>query len=268
MTAVASAVAIVAVAFVAVASAVAFAAAVASAIAAAAIAAAAVVPAPAVVPAIAAGHRTTLSTLTSGIRSAAAITLEASLLSRLSPLERRRAGRVVELLQRHGVSSLPHVFIGGRSVGGLYSGNATIVNPLLYSQLWSLLGRPKGKQAPSTGLLAVALALGACDSVTLYGFSRAGDDRRCSHHYWDCPKWAEKYEYLDPQHKFHDWLAEAALRKRWLDRGVVVDGASAYGAGAAGAAAVREKQRELAEQSDALEAKGGGRRSRGRRADR
>ena len=28
------------------------------------------------------------------------------------------------LLERYGVSSLPHVFIGGQSVGGLYSGNA------------------------------------------------------------------------------------------------------------------------------------------------
>ena len=27
-----------------------------------------------------------------------------------------------ELLDRHGFSSLPHVFVGGRSVGGLYSG--------------------------------------------------------------------------------------------------------------------------------------------------
>ena len=28
-----------------------------------------------------------------------------------------------ELLARHGLSSLPHVFVGGKSVGGLYSGN-------------------------------------------------------------------------------------------------------------------------------------------------
>ena len=28
-----------------------------------------------------------------------------------------------ELLERHGMSSLPHVFVGGESVGGLYSGN-------------------------------------------------------------------------------------------------------------------------------------------------
>ena len=27
------------------------------------------------------------------------------------------------LLERYGVSSLPHAFIGGQSVGGLYSGN-------------------------------------------------------------------------------------------------------------------------------------------------
>ena len=28
------------------------------------------------------------------------------------------------LLERYGMSSLPHIFIGGESVGGLYSGNA------------------------------------------------------------------------------------------------------------------------------------------------
>ena len=36
------------------------------------------------------------------------------------------------------------------------------VNPVFYSELWTLLGRPKDKQAPSTGLLAITLALGVC----------------------------------------------------------------------------------------------------------
>lgn len=34
------------------------------------------------------------------------------------------SGVRAELLSRHGMSSLPHVFIGGKSVGGLYSGNS------------------------------------------------------------------------------------------------------------------------------------------------
>ena len=126
-----------------------------------------------------------------------------------------------------------------QAFSGLYSANASLVNPLLYSQLWSLLGRPRGKQTPSTGLLAIALALGVCDHVSLYGFSKATDAPRCSHHYWDCPKWTETYHYIDPAHKYHDWVGEAALRDSWLRKGVVVDGAMAFGAGAAGAEAVR-----------------------------
>ena len=59
-----------------------------------------------------------------------------------------------------------------QAFSGLWSANASIINPVLYSQLWGLLKRPKGKQAPSTGLLAIALALGVCDRVRLFGFGR------------------------------------------------------------------------------------------------
>ena len=128
-----------------------------------------------------------------------------------------------------------------------HAANASIVNPVLYSQLWSLLGRPRGKQAPSTGLLAIALALGACDKVSVYGFSQRGDAARCSHHYWACPAWAKKFEYVDASHRFHDWQAEVDLREKWIARGIVVDGAKAYGSGAEGAAAVRAAHRKLAE---------------------
>ena len=112
---------------------------------------------------------------------------------------------------------------------GLYSGNASMINPVLYGQLWSLLGSPRGKQTPSTGLLAVAVALGACDRVSLFGFSSVGDAMYCAHHYWDCPKWSRDYNYLDPKHHFHDWLGEAALRQRWIAQGVVIDGAKSAG---------------------------------------
>lgn len=113
-----------------------------------------------------------------------------------------------------------------QAFSGLYSQNATLINPVLYGQLWGLLGRPRGKQTPSTGLLAIAVALGVCDKVSIFGFSKAGEAMHCAHHYWDCPKWSRDYNYLDPKHKFHDWLGEAALRERWIERGLIVDGAA------------------------------------------
>ena len=132
-----------------------------------------------------------------------------------------------------------------QAFSGAYSERAAIINPVLYGQLWGLLGQPRGKQTPSTGLLALALALGTCDSVSVYGFSAEGEALECAHHYWDCPAWSKHFDYLDSKHKFHDWLGEAQLRKKWLERGVIVDGAS-YGGGAAGAAAVRRAAAEAA----------------------
>lgn len=126
----------------------------------------------------------------------------------------------------------------------MYGHRAVLANPTLYSQLWSLLGRPRGKQTPSTGLLAIALALGVCDHVSLYGFTRLhAPSGECAHHYWDCPAWTRQHEYIDPKHPFHDWSGEAALRERWLQRGLVVDGAETFGTGAAGAEAVRQRHR-------------------------
>lgn len=126
-----------------------------------------------------------------------------------------------------------------QAFGGLYSETVAAVNPAFYSQLWSLLGRPRGKQSPSTGLLAVALALGVCDRVHLYGFSSPGEPAaRCARHYWECPAWAEARPYLDPQHSHHEWLGEARLRRHWREAGLVREGA-AFGTGAAAAATVR-----------------------------
>lgn len=126
-----------------------------------------------------------------------------------------------------------------QAFSGIYSENASIVNPVFYSQLWDLLGRPRGKQTPSTGLLAIALALGVCDRVSLFGFSKSGEPNECAHHYWDCPSWSRHFNYLDPAHHFHAWLPELELRQRWLRSGVVTDGDAAFGRGAAGATAVR-----------------------------
>lgn len=91
-----------------------------------------------------------------------------------------------------------------QAFSGLYSQNASVINPRFYSQLWGLLGRPRGKQTPSTGLLAIAVALTSCDSVSIFGFSKPGEAAaRCSHHYWECPSWARNRQYLDPKHQFH-----------------------------------------------------------------
>jgi hypothetical protein len=126
-----------------------------------------------------------------------------------------------------------------QAFGGAYSETVAYVNPVFYSQLWTMLGRPKHKQSPSTGILAIALALGVCDRVNIYGFGKSGDVNECRH-YWECPKWGK---YYDPKHTFHDWLAEEKLRGLWLEAGLVHNGTS-YGEGNAGASAVRDAARE------------------------
>merc|ERR1719327_2225160 len=44
-----------------------------------------------------------------------------------------------ELLERHGQSSLPHVFIGGKSIGGLYSGTPGLVELKEQGKLMTML---------------------------------------------------------------------------------------------------------------------------------
>jgi glutaredoxin len=44
-----------------------------------------------------------------------------------------------ELLARHGQSSLPHVFIGGESIGGLYSGTPGLVELKKQGKLMTML---------------------------------------------------------------------------------------------------------------------------------
>jgi len=125
-----------------------------------------------------------------------------------------------------------------QAFNGAWSQNATLVNPVFFSQLWTLLGRPRGKKAPSTGLLALALALGACESVSTFGFSTADEPKRtCARHYWECPRWAEHELYHDPGHPFHDWAAEATIRQQWSDAGLLTDGVAIAAAATAAAQA-------------------------------
>lgn len=119
-----------------------------------------------------------------------------------------------------------------QAFGGAYMETIAYVNPIFYGQLWSMLGRPVGKQTPSTGLLAIALALGVCGKVNIFGFGRRSEDSACRH-YWECPKWGE---YHDPGHPFHDWIAEERLRDSWLQASIIYNGSS-YGEGSRGAAA-------------------------------
>ena len=64
-----------------------------------------------------------------------------------------------------------------QAFSGAYTTTIAYVNPRFYGQLFTLLGAPRDKQSPSTGLLAIALALGACDAVSIYGFGSAGETR-------------------------------------------------------------------------------------------
>ena len=145
-----------------------------------------------------------------------------------------------------------------QAFSGAYGDTLAYINPRFYSQLYSLLGRPRDKQSPSTGLLAIALALGVCDRVSTFGFGstgsrvtgearkagaaaggnagtvrrlpRAARGGRSCRHYWECVKWEDEAKYHDPLHTFHDWQAEERLRQLWLEAGLVVDGAQAFGA--------------------------------------
>jgi len=129
-----------------------------------------------------------------------------------------------------------------QAFSGAYTESTAYINPAFYSQLWAVLGRPADKQSPSTGLLAIALALGACDRVTLFGFGAAGaaGASKCRH-YWECGAAAgSEASYYDPMHTFHDWLAEEVLRNRWIEAGLVTDGHAAF-ANASAAAGYRAR---------------------------
>lgn len=119
-----------------------------------------------------------------------------------------------------------------QAFSGRYPDRLAQINPVFYGQVWSLLGRPADKRSPSTGLLAIALALGMCGSVSIYGFGKAGrQSKGTCRHYWSCVHFEDEAAYYDPLHTFHDWLAEEQLRTFWLSAGVIVDGGSAYGTG-------------------------------------
>ena len=110
------------------------------------------------------------------------------------------------------IGSCQHQAFSGKYDGNHQGGTGTLayINPVFYNELWSLLGRPRDKQAPSTGLLAIALALGVCGSVTLYGFGHAGAKagKQPCRHYWECVQWEDEGKYYDPLHTFHDWQVE------------------------------------------------------------
>ena len=131
-----------------------------------------------------------------------------------------------------------------QAFSGAYATTLAYVNPRFYSMLFSLLGRPRDKQSPSTGLLAIALAVGTCDHVSLYGFGNAGGPQppagranrtagpdapsaRCRH-YWECPRWEDEGRYYDPLHTFHDWQAEERLRDLWVSAGLVSLGTDTF----------------------------------------
>jgi hypothetical protein len=118
-----------------------------------------------------------------------------------------------------------------QAFSGAYLGTLAYVNPRFYSQIFDLIGRPKDKQTPSTGLLAIALALGTCDKVRIFGFGKTGatagsGGARCRH-YWECVRWEDEAKYHDPLHTFHDWQAEERLRELWLSARIIEQGGEA-----------------------------------------
>ena len=130
-----------------------------------------------------------------------------------------------------------------QAFSGAYTESTAYVNPAFYSQLWTMLGRPADKQSPSTGLLAIAIALGACERVTLFGFGSAGAAGVSTcRHYWECGGGdaGSEASYYDPMHTFHDWRAEEVLRDRWVEAGLVTDGHAAF-ANASAAAGYRAR---------------------------
>ena len=142
-----------------------------------------------------------------------------------------------------------------QAFSGAYTESTAYINPAFYGELWEILGRPADKQSPSTGLLAIAIALGACGHVSLFGFGSAGTagESKCLH-YWECGRHRTEATYYDPMHTFHDWLAEEVLRNRWIAAGVVTDGRTLLNASATDAAAGATGTNQAAEEAAAEEA--------------
>ena len=134
-----------------------------------------------------------------------------------------------------------------QAFGGAYSESVAYVNPVFYSQLWDVLGRPEGKQTPSSGFLAIAVALGVCGRVSIYGFGQRGRPADAGKYYTGGKY--DQYGY-ERSHPFHDFVEEETVRGLWLAAGLVENG-TAYGEGQAGAEAVRQMMAQQRPRDDA-----------------
>ena len=83
------------------------------------------------------------------------------------------------------------------------------------------LRNPRDKRTPSTGLMAVELALRLCHKVSLYGFSIYSHSS-CAH-YWDaaCGDRDGTRAYLAASRE-HDWLGERRLLAKMVSRSEVI----------------------------------------------
>jgi len=94
---------------------------------------------------------------------------------------------------------------------------AHAVNPVFYGLARQQVGVPTAL-IPTTGLLAVAAAVHACDRVRVYGFGN-GSRSSCYYYHKDCHK--TDYDYLHRKPAYHHFMKERETLARWHAAGMI-----------------------------------------------
>ena len=104
-------------------------------------------------------------------------------------------------------------------------GYSLFINPVLVARVMAFQQAHQGSGStnvrPSTGLTGVAVALTACDQVTLFGFandSNAQSAASCNH-YYDCRY--NQTRYFSGKMGHHDWHAQWRLLESLISRRAV-----------------------------------------------
>ena len=108
-----------------------------------------------------------------------------------------------------------------------------VLNPVLIQHLLRLYAhvthyeRRLNPRAPSTGLVGLALALSACEQVSVFGFGNASNspngetEQRCRY-YYNCGMNERQYfNSAGEAREEHDWRSQALLMTRLVDAGAV-----------------------------------------------
>ena len=93
--------------------------------------------------------------------------------------------------------------------------SSKVVNPLIVAAIGSLLRKQstrKVSRVPSSGIVGVAIAIAACDTVDVYGFGNVSNNVVCDH-YWECR--TDTASYLGrPTHSFRaQWAVLSQLHE-------------------------------------------------------